>query len=270
MISFFDQAQACISACDLDEKVALSHATSAAWRAQQLTLHDRTAPLPIAAPGQPERLVIVRAPHVAKRSAATPEGKAALLHAIAHIEFSAINLAWDAAYRFRDMPEAYYSDWARVADEEATHFGLLRERLRAIGYDYGDFPVHEGLWDMAKKTAHDVLERMALVPRVFEARGLDATPPMIARLRQAGEAEIVAVLEIIQRDEVAHVAIGTHWFHYCCTQRGLDSLTTFRALIVKHFNGKLRGPFAYAARRSAGFSEAELNMLDALTTNKAP
>ena len=267
MTSFFDEVQACISACELDEKVALTHATASAWRAGQLTLIDSTPPLAITAPGQPSRLVIVRAPHVAKRSAATPEGKAALLHAIAHIEFSAINLAWDAAYRFRGMPEPYYTDWVRVADEEATHFELLRERLRAMGYDYGDFPVHEGLWDMAKKTAHDVLERMALVPRVFEARGLDATPSIIARLRQAGETEIVAVLEVIQHDEVLHVAIGSQWFHYCCAQRGVNSLTTFRELIIKHFKGKLRGPFAYAARRSAGFSDEELAMLDELAAH---
>lgn len=264
MNSLFAAAQACIVTAQLDEKVTATHSAAAAWRDRALTLVDEQAPQSFAAAGRPEQINVVRAAQVAKRGVASPEAKAALLHAIAHIEFSAVNLAWDAVYRFRGMPEAYYDDWVRVADEEATHFGLLRERLRAHGFDYGDFPVHDGLWNMAGKTAHDVLERMALVPRVFEARGLDATPAIIARLRQAGDEQTVAVLEIIQRDEVGHVAIGTRWFQYCCAQRGVESLSTFRDLIRKHFGGKLRGPFAYEARRSAGFSEEELAMLDAL------
>ncbi|MEJ2654165.1 MAG: ferritin-like domain-containing protein [Acidihalobacter sp.] len=147
-----------------------------------------------------------------RRGLGTREGRAALVHAVAHIEFNAINLALDAVYRFRSLPRAYYDDWLRVADEEARHFMLLADRLTDFGMRYGDLPAHNGLWEMAVKTADDWLLRMALVPRVLEARGLDVTPGMIERLRQAGDMETVAALEVILREEVGHVAIGSRWF----------------------------------------------------------
>ena len=159
---------------------------------------------------------------VPRRSPFTPEGRAALLHAIAHIEFNAINLALDAAWRFAGMPRAYYLDWLRVAREEALHFRLLREHLRSLGHDYGDFDAHDGLWAMAEKTRDDVLARMALVPRTLEARGLDATPPMQAKLRRAGDARAVEILDIILRDEIGHVAIGNRWYRWLCARDGLD------------------------------------------------
>jgi len=197
-----------------------------------------------------------------KRGFTTLAGRAALIHAVAHIEFNAINLAWDAVYRFRDMPQAYYDDWVRVADEEAYHFSLLRTRLVELGYDYGDFSAHNGLWEMARDTAHDVLVRMALVPRVLEARGLDVTPGMMARLRAAGDEETVALLEIILRDEIGHVEIGSRWFRWLCEQRGLVAESVFRELIQRYMKGQIKGPFHRDARLQAGFSESELAALE--------
>jgi uncharacterized ferritin-like protein (DUF455 family) len=162
------------------------------------------------------------------------------------------------------MPQQFYSDWVRVADEEAYHFALLRERLCQLGYDYGDFPAHNGLWEMAVKTAFDPMVRMALVPRVLEARGLDVTPDIMRRLQQVGDEQSVAVLEIILREEVGHVEIGSRWFKYHCDQRGLNMEETFRELIKEYYGGKLPGPFHYAARLQAGFSEVELRALEGL------
>jgi uncharacterized ferritin-like protein (DUF455 family) len=193
------------------------------------------------------------------------QGRAALLHALAHIEYNAINLAWDAVYRFRNMPADYYADWVRVATEEATHFALLRERLNTLGCEYGDFPAHDGLWDMARRTAHDVLVRMALVPRALEARGLDVTPGMMARLRQAGDPESAHILQTILCDEIGHVAAGTRWFRYVCQQRHLDPLETFRRLLAEFLPGPVRRPLNREARRRAGFSRGELNLLQELS-----
>ena len=179
------------------------------------------------------------------------------MHAVAHIEFNAINLAWDAVYRYRDMPEAYYRDWASCAHDEARHFAMLSARLAELGHRYGDFDAHDGLWAMAEKTAHHDTARMALVPRVLEARGLDVTPGMIARLRAAGDLETVAILDVILREEVRHVEIGTRWFRHLCAQRDLDPLSTFRALLAEH-GVRLRPPLNLDARRAAGFADAEL------------
>jgi uncharacterized ferritin-like protein (DUF455 family) len=187
-----------------------------------------------------------------------------LLHALAHIEFNAINLAWDAVYRFRSMPTEFYADWIRVADEEARHFELLSQRLAEYGHEYGDFPAHDGLWHMARETAHDILVRMALVPRVLEARGLDVTPSMITRLDQTGDGASAAVLETILRDEIGHVQIGTRWFFHVCRLRGLDPLECFRALLAEYAPGRIRGPFNVAARAQAGFGPAEMALLESL------
>jgi uncharacterized ferritin-like protein (DUF455 family) len=201
---------------------------------------------------------------VKPRKLATRQGRAAFLHALAHIEFNAINLAWDAVYRFRGMPAEFYADWIRVADEEARHFTLLRLRLTELGQAYGDFPAHDGLWHMARESAHDVLVRMALVPRVLEARGLDVTPSMIVRLHQAGDAESAAVLETILRDEIGHVQAGTRWFHYVCRQRGLDPLAAFRSLLAEYAPGRIRIPFNTDARQQAGFGADEMALLEEL------
>ena len=201
-----------------------------------------------------------------RRSPFTPEGLAALLHAVTHIEFNAINLALDALWRFDGMPRAYYLDWLKVAAEEATHFSLLRDLLQDMGYDYGDFAAHTGLWDMTQKTEGDVLARMALVPRTLEARGLDATPPMQAKLRKVGTPDAlraVSILDIILRDEIGHVAIGNRWFRHLCAERGLAPVTTYAALARQYGAPRLKGPLNLQARREAGFDETELALLGA-------
>lgn len=162
------------------------------------------------------------------------------------------------------MPAAYYRDWIRVAAEEATHFSLLRTQLQAMAYDYGDFPAHTGLWDMTHKTADDVLARMALVPRTLEARGLDATPAMQAKLRKVGTPDAlaaVAILDIILRDEIGHVAIGNHWYRHLCSERGLEPVPTYAELARRYEAPRLKGPFNFDARRAAGFDEDELALL---------
>ena len=227
-----------------------------------------TAPLRAAGapplPGLPTRPLLVRHNEVAQRSPASLEGRVILIHAIAHIEFNAINLALDAIWRFDGMPRDYYLDWLRVAVEEAQHFNLLRAHLRSLGHDYGDYPAHQGLWTMCEKTAHDVLARMALVPRTMEARGLDATPLIQAKLRQVAMPDALAaadILDVILRDEVGHVAIGNHWYRWLCQQSGLDPQEHYPSLVQQYQAPRLKPPFNEAARRQAGFSEAELQWL---------
>jgi len=247
----------------LEDPLAKAAAARALHAAPDLTL-DCHAPLLAGAslPGRPARPQLVPASALPRRSPFTTEGRAALLHAVAHIEFNAINLALDAVWRFAGMPEAYYRDWASVASEEALHFTLLREHLRTLGHDYGDFDAHDGLWAMTERTADDVIARMALVPRTLEARGLDATPPMQARLAQAGDARAVEILAIILRDEVGHVAVGNHWYRWLCERDGIDPLAHAAALAGRYGAPRLRPPFNREARRAAGFTDAEIDALD--------
>jgi uncharacterized ferritin-like protein (DUF455 family) len=212
-------------------------------------------------PGRPPRPRLVSPKDVPARSPFTPEGRAALLHSITHIEFNAINLALDAVWRFPNMPEAYYLDWLRVASEEALHFTLLREHLLTLGFEYGDFDAHDGLWSMTQSTASDITARMALVPRTLEARGLDATPPIQDKLRRAGDLRAVEILDVILRDEVGHVAIGNHWYRWLCAHDGLDAEALYPELVKRYFAPKQRPPFNLDARREAGFSEVELQRL---------
>ena len=212
-------------------------------------------------PGRPARPNLVPVQQLPQRPIHTPQGRAALLHAVCHIEFNAINLALDAVWRFAGMPQDYYADWLRVAAEESLHFSLLREHLQTLGHDYGDFDAHDGLWTMTERTADDVLARMALVPRTLEARGLDATPPMQARLRKAGDLRAVAILAVILRDEVGHVAIGNRWYRWLCEQRGLAPVPTYAELAARYMAPKLRGPFNVEARLAAGFSQIEVDAL---------
>ena len=244
--------------------------------AAALDLHAKAATLSIAEeplappagadalPGRPERPVLLRHTDVARRSPATAEGRAVLVHAIAHIEFNAINLALDAVWRFTGMPRQYYLDWMQVAAEEARHFRLLRDHLRGQGHDYGDFPAHQGLWTMCEKTGHDILARMALVPRTLEARGLDATPQIQAKLRQVGTPDALAAVEILDtilHDEVGHVAIGNHWYRWLCERAGQDPETCYGRLVRQYEAPRLKPPFNEAARRRAGFTDAELQWL---------
>ena len=218
------------------------------------------APLP-SAPGRPGRPILVAPNQLKHRSTQRDDGRAVLLHALAHIEFNAINLALDIVWRFARMPERFYRDWLLVAREEAYHFGLLQARLQSLGYTYGDFPAHNGLWEMATKTATDMLARLALVPRTLEARGLDASPAIRQKLAQAGDHESAAALDIILRDEIGHVRIGNHWFRHVCNARGIDPISTFEALAKSYGAPRLRGPFNLEARRQAGFDEIELARL---------
>ena len=219
----------------------------------------------ILVPGRPDKPELVDPKAVKHRKLTTPEGRAGLVHAVSHIEFNAINLALDAVYRFRDMPDQFYRDWLLVAAEESKHFNLLRNRLEKMGCHYGDLPAHNGLWEMAVKTDHDVLTRMALVPRVLEARGLDVTPGMIKRLEQVGDTETVAILKIILQEEIGHVAIGSRWFNFCCEIKSVEPESTFRELLKQYMGGGLRGPLHREARLQAGFSEEELKQLALLT-----
>ncbi|MCW5663380.1 MAG: ferritin-like domain-containing protein [Piscinibacter sp.] len=212
-------------------------------------------------PGRPARPRLVPPKDVPTRSPFTREGRAALLHAIAHIEFNAINLALDACWRFAGFPPAYYADWFRVAAEEALHFTMLRGHLRTLGTDYGDFDAHDGLWLMTARTAHDPIARLALVPRTLEARGLDATPPLQAKLAKAGDARAVAILDVILGDEIGHVEIGNRWYRYACERAGLDPVALYPSLVERYAAPRLRPPFNEAARRAAGFSQAEIDWL---------
>ena len=215
-------------------------------------------------PGRPARPLLIEPRLVPRRSSHTVAGHAALMHAIAHIEFNAINLALDAVWRFPGLPPAYYRDWLGVASEEALHFSLLQTHLSGLGYAYGDFPAHDGLWTMCVSTEGDVLARMALVPRTLEARGLDATPVIQAKLRQipADYAQAaVVILERILSDEVGHVAIGNQWFHHLCAERGVEPLAFYREAALRHRAPGLKPPFNLDARRRAGFTEAEIAAL---------
>jgi len=258
-------AKRCLDATDPAEKLRLTHATWQAFLAGELRPDAASpAPEPIGAPGRPDKPQLVPQRQVPHRGLGTPDGRAALVHAVAHIEFNAINLAWDAVYRFRGMPPDYYRDWASCAHDEARHFTMLSERLAELGCAYGDFDAHNGLWEMAEKTAHHDTARMALVPRVLEARGLDVTPGMIERLLSVGDERTVAILEVILREEVAHVAAGTRWFRHCCERDGLDPRDTFLDLLRDYMGRNLRGPFNRPARLEAGFDAEELDQLTEL------
>ena len=262
-MAFFETAQRCLALRDPDAKCTAVLAFASAADRGELSWDEGHGVESIGAPGRPDRPELIDPSRVPRRRLGSPEGRAALVHAIAHIEFNAINLALDAAYRFRGLPPAYYLDWLSVAADEARHFRLLEARLEAMGFAYGDFPAHNGLWEMAVKTSERCLLRMALVPRVLEARGLDVTPGMIDRLRGVGDHATVAALEVILAEEVRHVEIGTRWFRFCCEREGLPPAETFLALLREHYGSLPRGPLNEKARREAGFTDDELAALTA-------
>jgi len=212
-------------------------------------------------PGRPQELQLVNPLSVKKRSMHTIEGRAIAIHALAHIEFNAINLALDAVWRFPNMPKQYYLDWIKVAGEEAKHFFMLKNHLKSLGFDYGHFPAHDSLWEMVEKTKGDILARMALVPRTMEARGLDAVPLIRARFLQAKDAEMVEILDVILKDEIGHVEIGNRWFNFLCKEREADPIHIFNLLCRQYKAPHLRGPFNIEARKQAGFTAAEINLL---------
>ena len=257
-------ALSCLKINDPDKKIAAVNSLYADWNAQCLHLKKTETVERIPVPGRPATPVLVDPQQLPRRRLGAPQGMPAFVHAIAHIEFNAINLVLDALYRFQQMPEKFYSDWLQVAVEEGRHFILLRDYLReSLASDYGCFAAHNGLWEMTHKTDHDVMVRMALVPRVLEARGLDVTPGMIKRLEAFHVPGLIKVLEIIYKEEVGHVAIGTHWFNVCCQQRGLDSAATFQLLHHEYMGSRPHGALNIEARKLAGFTDAELSYLDA-------
>ncbi len=262
MENLFEQVAAALLENDLEAKLARVEALPERLEADALS--PRPALPGSLEAGRPPRPELVPPARVPRRRLGSPQGRAAMLHAIAHIEFNAINLALDAVCRFQHLPTGFHADWLQVAREEVHHFRLVRERLRALGRDYGDFPAHEGLWQLARTTAHDPLLRMALVPRVMEARGLDVTPGIKARFQALGDIETVAVLDVIMRDEIGHVSAGSRWFRHLCRERGLDPERTYFELIEAHLGGKVRCPLHHDARRAAGFSERELDQLERL------
>ena len=252
-------ALALLAECDPQIKAESTMALRRQWDAHQL-LVDGVVRLGSneVIPGRPSRPVLVSPRDLERRPMNTLAGRAALIHALAHIEFNAINLALDAVWRFPDMPREVYADWLQVAAEEALHFTLLNTHLQTLGHAYGDFNAHNSLWEMAEKTRENVLARMALVPRTLEARGLDATPAVRAKLAQVGDDKAAAILDIILRDEVGHVAIGNRWFGWLCQQQSAEPLSAYRELARRYKAPVLKGPFNLEARRAAGFTEQEL------------
>ncbi len=215
----------------------------------------------ITIPGRPKKPKLVDFKDVPNRKKGDI-GLIHTIHAICHIEFNAINLALDAVYRFQDLPEEYYYDWLQVAKEECYHFSLVQNYLKEIGYKYGDFDAHNGLWEMALKTDSDILERMALVPRLLEARGLDVNPLIKKKFINSRYVKMPDLLDIILKDEIGHVKIGSYWFDYICKKRNLNNEDTFIALIKKHIGEKLKPPVNIEARKQAGFKIRELNYIN--------
>lgn len=259
--NLFQQTLASLLLDEPKRKVEAALTLQEDWLAGKLGADPLPDVLPLPVPGRPANPELVDARDVPRRNFASLKGRLTLVHAIAHIEFNAINLALDAVYRFQDMPEQYYTDWIRVAAEEAKHFTMLADHLESHGMSYGDLAAHNGLWEMAVKTDFDVLVRMALVPRVLEARGLDVTPGMIKKLQSTGDTRLIEILQIIFDEEIGHVKIGTHWYRTLCDQRGLAPEQTFLELIEKYMQGAKFGPFETEARLKAGFTREEMERL---------
>lgn len=263
MNNLFDFADACLHRTDIDEKL---HLTAKAWQLYQQgdLLFDSSSPVQkISCVCFPEKPELLAPRYMVRRKLGSPAGVQAFYHALAHIEFVAIYLAWDIIYRFRGLPEKFYQDWLQVAQEEALHFTLIRGHLRKLGVDYGDLPAHQGLWEHAQDTADDILARLAIIPRCMEARGLDVTPGMIKKIRTLKDDAGVQILSRILKDEQQHVLFGSYWFKQQCDEQHLQSEETFKSLILKYFrNSKPKGPFNTEMRLNAGFTENELAWLE--------
>ncbi|MGZ4978274.1 MAG: ferritin-like domain-containing protein [Methylobacter sp.] len=263
MKNIFEFAEAFFHQVNVDEKLALTHQAWQTYVNNELSFSSNRPVLPIDRVIFPDKPELLAPRQMPKRKLTTPDGVAAFFHAIAHVEFVAIYLAWDILYRFRDMPEQFYQDWLRVADEEAQHFALIRAHLSAMQLGYGDLPAHSGLWDHAKDTADDLPGRLAMVPRCMEARGLDVTPALIEKFRGLGDDASVAILTRILTDEVGHVELGSYWFKFVCQQRDFEVEAKYRELIDQYYvGGKPKGPFNRELRKIAGFSDAEIDWLE--------
>jgi len=264
MNNLFDFAEACLYSADIEEKLQL---TAQAWQLYQqgeLDFQSLGTPKAITQVKFPEKPELLAPRFMSRRKLGSPEGVQAFYHALAHIEFVAIYLAWDILYRFRGLPEEFYQNWLQVAQEEAIHFALIRQHLRTLGIDYGDLPAHQGLWEHAQETAHDILARLALIPRCMEARGLDVTPAMIEKIDKIKDVEGVKLLTRILKDEQQHVAFGSFWFKQQCQLQGLESEETFKQLLMEYLkNSKPKGPFNTTLRLQAGFTQSEMDWLEA-------
>ncbi len=263
--NLFELAEACLQTPSIAEKLAISHQAKALLDQGQLDFNQDKPVQAISSVHFPAKPVLLAPREMPNRSFATQDGVTAFFHAIAHVEFMAISLAWDLLYRFRGLPVQFYQDWLAVADEEAQHFELISQHLQTMGVDYGDLPAHGGLWDHVVATADDLLGRLALVPRCMEARGLDVTPGIIVKFNAKGDKASVAILERILTDEVKHVERGSYWFNWVCKQEGLQPEGEYQNLISKYYiGGKPKGPFNRDMRKSAGFTDAELDWLEDL------
>ncbi|MBP9721876.1 MAG: ferritin-like domain-containing protein [Gammaproteobacteria bacterium] len=263
--NLFQAALQTILEADPTQKLTLTNQYKYDWELGRLDLKAVSNIQSIIVPGRPNRPLLVQPRQLPRRRLGSLEGRAAFIHAICHIEFNAINLAWDAIYRFQNMPKDYYSNWLTVAFEEAKHFDLLNNYLIELGYNYGHFPAHNGLWELAVLTDYDVLVRMALVPRIMEARGLDVTPLIIEKFKLIKDYKAVEILNVILDEEVGHVAIGNYWYNYLCIERNLNPVETFKQLIIKHASSQVKPPFDYNNRIKSGFTSADLEMLIALS-----
>ena len=269
MKNLYQEAQKCFLITDPDEKLEQSLAVASAWEAGNLEWQDHDTSIEetiiqYQQPGHLDKPEIVPVNKVKNRGFKSAQQRASLIHALAHIELTAVNLSWDSVYRYRDLPKEYYDDWVQTAKEEVQHFYLLRTGLRELGFDYGDFPAHNELWQMAVTTANDLMARMAIVHRVLEARALDVVPISVEKFRSIGDQEMAKSLEIIANDEVGHVNSGSRWFRYCCAQQQVDPESTFFKLLKKYLNSTPRGPFNQEARIKAGFSLDEMKELERL------
>jgi uncharacterized ferritin-like protein (DUF455 family) len=254
--SLRDGAARAIRAADLDVKTLLTQEVARRWSARGLSLRSPLDTQVPDRPGRPEKPDLIPPRQVPKRALTTEKGRIALLHAIAHIELNAVDLALDIVARFASepVPNSFFDGWMRVAFEEAKHFRLVRDRLRQLGADYGDLPAHDGLWQAAHDTRNDLTARLAVVPLILEARGLDVTPALQAKMREAGDLESAAVLDVIYEDEKGHVAVGAKWFRFLCARKKKDPAAAFQALVRANFRGPLKAPFNDIARAEAGLT----------------
>lgn len=249
-------ATAAIAAADLDLKTALAQETARRWFARTLSIRSPRDPALADRPGRPDKPELIPPKHMEKRSLHTLKGRVALLHALAHIELNAVDLALDIVARFTTerVPHSFFDGWMQVAFEEAKHFRLVRDRLRELGAEYGDLPAHDGLWQAAHDTRNDLTARLAVVPLVLEARGLDVTPVLQAKMRETGDDRSADILDIIYNDEKGHVAVGAKWFRFLCARERKDPSATFKALVRANFRGPLKPPFNDVARAEAGLT----------------
>lgn len=262
MENIFELAEHCLFNADIEQKLRLTHHAWHCLQLGQLDLQSHREPKSISHTCFPDRPQLLLPRDMPRRRLNSKAGQVAFFHALTHIEFVAIYLAWDILYRFRGLPESFYIDWLRVADEEAQHFAMLQAHLQRQGSEYGDLPAHRGLWCQAEDTANDLLARLALVPRCMEARGLDVTPAMIEKFKAMNDEESAAILTRIYQDEIGHVERGCHWFQYVAAQRGVDAEQFYKQLLLNYFKGKPKGPFNREVRVSTGFSHQEIDWLE--------